>query len=95
MYVAAQVLGGPGERKSGDRSAHPKVETKRGNEGERILYAKKYAERGKAYGILFIFSLCCECSKLDYVHSHVIHRVNQAEYASFCATGIREYLFNT
>ena len=32
------------------------------------------------YGILFIFSLFYEYSNLEYVHIHVIRRVNQAEY---------------
>ena len=39
----------------------------------------EYAERGKYYGILFIFSLFCEYSNLEYVHINVIYRVNQAE----------------
>jgi len=40
----------------------------------------EYAERGKEYGILFILSLLCEYSHLEYVRIHVIYRVNQAEY---------------
>ena len=32
------------------------------------------------YSILFIFSLFYESSNLEYVHIHVIYRVNQAEY---------------
>jgi len=41
----------------------------------------EYAERGKAYGILFIFSLSCEYIHLEYIRIHVIYRANQAEYA--------------
>ena len=40
----------------------------------------EYAEQGKAYGILFIFSLFYEYMYLEYARIHVIHRVNQAEY---------------
>jgi len=40
----------------------------------------EYAERGKEYGILFMLSLFCEYGNLEYVHFHVIYRVNQAEY---------------
>ena len=40
----------------------------------------EYAERGKEYGILFIFSLFCEYIHLEYVRIHVIYRVNQAEH---------------
>jgi len=40
----------------------------------------EYAEREKEYGILFIFSLFCECIHLEYVRIHVIYRVNQAKY---------------
>jgi len=32
------------------------------------------------YGILFMFSLFCEYIRLEYVRSHVIYRVDQAEY---------------
>jgi len=32
------------------------------------------------YGILFIFRLLYEYIHLEYVHIHVIYRVNQAEY---------------
>jgi len=39
----------------------------------------EYAERGKEYGILFIFSLCCEYVHLEYERIRVIYRVNQAE----------------
>jgi len=44
----------------------------------RILHVE-YAERGREYGILFIFSLFCESSNLEYVHIHDINRVHQAE----------------
>ena len=40
----------------------------------------EYAERGKEYGILFIFRLCCEYMHLAYVRIHAIYRVDQAEY---------------
>jgi len=40
----------------------------------------EYAERGKEYGILYIFSLVCEYIQLEYVRIYVIHRVDQAEY---------------
>jgi len=43
----------------------------------------EYAERGKSYGILFIFSLFCEYGNFEYVHIHVIYRVNQAEYVIY------------
>ena len=39
----------------------------------------EYAERGTEYGILFMFSLCCEYVHLEYVRIHVIYRVNKAE----------------
>jgi len=32
------------------------------------------------YGILFIFSVFCEYSNLEYVHIHVVYRLNHAEY---------------
>jgi len=40
----------------------------------------EYPERGKEYGILFIFSLFYEYIQLEYVRSHVIYRVHEAEY---------------
>jgi len=40
----------------------------------------EYAERGKEYGILFIFSLFCEYVHLEYVRIRVIYRVKQSEY---------------
>ena len=59
----------------------------------------EYVERRTEYGILLICSLFCEYRNLEYVRIRVICRVNQAEYAvrihMACATGIREYLFNT
>jgi len=36
----------------------------------------EYAGRRIEYGILFIFSLFYEYSNLEYIHIHVIHRVN-------------------
>jgi len=38
-----------------------------------------YAERGKEYGILFMYSLFCEYAHLGYERVRVIYRVNQAE----------------
>jgi len=40
------------------------------------------AGRRRKYGILFMFSLVCECSNLESVHVRVpvIYRVEQAEY---------------
>ena len=40
----------------------------------------EYAERGNEYGILFIFSLFCDYTRLEYVRIHAICRVHQAEY---------------
>jgi len=40
----------------------------------------EYAERGKYYGILSIFSLFCEYIQFEYVRLHVIYRGTQAEY---------------
>ena len=40
----------------------------------------EYARGRIAYGILFILSLFYEYSNLEYVHIHIIYRVNQAEY---------------
>ena len=40
----------------------------------------EYAERGKEYDILFIFSLVSECSNLEYEHVPVEYRVHRAEY---------------
>ena len=63
-----------------------------------ILHVE-YADRGKSYGILFMFSLFCEHIHLEYVRIHAIYRVNPAEYvysySCGCATGICEYRFNT
>ena len=39
-----------------------------------------YAERRKKYSILFIFSLFCDYTSLEYVRIHVIYRVSQSEY---------------
>jgi len=39
----------------------------------------EYAERGKEYGIPFIFSLFCEYTNLEYGRIYVIYRINQAE----------------
>jgi len=40
----------------------------------------EFAKQRTEYGILFIFSLFCEYSNLEYVRVPVIYRVNQAEY---------------
>ena len=40
----------------------------------------EYAERGREYGILFIFSLVCEYIHLEHVRIHAICRDNQAGY---------------
>jgi len=40
----------------------------------------EYAERGKEYGILFIFRLFCEYIQPESVRMHVIYRINQVEY---------------
>ena len=40
----------------------------------------EYAEQGKYYGILFIFSLFREYMYIECVRMHVIYRLNQAEY---------------
>jgi len=40
----------------------------------------RLTQRGKEYGILFIFCLFCEYIPLEYVRVPVISRVNQAEY---------------
>jgi len=39
----------------------------------------EYAERRIEYGILFIFSLLYEYTNLEYVHIHLMYRVDQAE----------------
>jgi len=41
----------------------------------------EYAERGKEYGILFIFSLLCKYIQFEYVRIHVLYRGNQAEHS--------------
>jgi len=45
-----------------------------------LILHVEYAERGKEYSILFTFSLFCEYSHLEYVHIHVVYKVNQAKY---------------
>jgi len=40
----------------------------------------EYAERGRKYGVLFIFNLFCEYIDLEYVRVPVVYRVNQVEY---------------
>jgi len=48
----------------------------------RSPYHVEYTERGKDYGVLFIFSLFCECIHVEYVRIHLMYRVNQAEYVT-------------
>ena len=75
------------------RSDRPELTLRIGTRGLAILDAPtqrrlmrvsslhvEYAERGNAYGILFIFSVLCEYARLEYVRIHVVYRVNQAEY---------------
>jgi len=45
----------------------------------RVLHVE-YAERGNEYGILFIFSMICENTRLEYVRIHVVYRAYQAIY---------------
>jgi len=53
----------------------------------------EYAERGKEYGILFIFSLFCEYIHLEYVRIHVIYRVDQTEYGiHILVVALQEYV---
>jgi len=54
---------------------------RKGSEGctERSLYVE-YARGRLKYGFLFRFSLFYEYSNLEYVHIHVIYRVDWAEY---------------
>ena len=40
----------------------------------------EYAERGKEYVILFMFSLFCEYMNLEYIHVHAIYRTDLADY---------------
>jgi len=42
-----------------------------------------YAKRGTEYGMLFICSLFCEYSHIEYVRNHVIYRVHQAAYVIY------------
>ena len=44
-----------------------------------ILHVKN-AERGRKYGILFIFNLVCEYINLAYVRVPVVYRVDQVEH---------------
>jgi len=64
-----------------------------------ITQPVEYAERGNEYGILFTCSLFCEYSILEYVRIYVMDRVETGgirhSHSCGCATGIREYLFNT
>ena len=65
---------------------------------ERALTLRvEYAERGKEYGILFMFSLFRECPSIDKYPCHIQGQPGgiHYSYSCRCATGIREYLFNT
>ena len=44
-----------------------------------ILHVENAAQ-GNEYGILFMFSLFCEYTRLEYERVHVICRVHQAKY---------------
>jgi len=46
-------------------------------------------------GILFIFSLFYEYSRLEYVHIHVIYRVHQAEYGIHILVAASQDYVNT
>jgi len=48
--------------------------------GQSAALYVEYAEPGKEYGILFICSLCCECTRFEYGRVYVMYRVHQAEY---------------
>ena len=53
----------------------------------------EYAERGNEYGILFIFRLFSEYTRLEYVRIHVIYRVNQAKYGiHILVVALQEYV---
>jgi len=47
----------------------------------------EYAERGKEYGILFIYGLFCEYIHLENERIRVIYKVNQAEYGIHILVG--------
>jgi len=56
-------------------------------------YMLNTRNRGKEYGILFIFSLFCEYIHLEYVRIHVIYKVNQAEYViHILVVALQEYV---
>jgi len=59
------------------------------------LHVEYVAGRIK-YGILFISSLCYEYSSLEYVHTHVIYRVDQAEFViRILVAASQKYEYNT
>ena len=62
------------------------------------LYVE-YAECRQTDGILFLFGLFCEYSSLAHGGIYIVYRVSTGgirhSYSCGCATGIREYLFNT
>jgi len=55
----------------------------------------EYAERGKEYGILFIFSLFYEYIPLEYVRIPVVYRVHQAEYGIHIRVAVSQEYVNT
>ena len=56
----------------------------------------EYAGGGRMkYGILFIFRLFYEYSDPEYVHIHVIYRVNQAEYGIHILVAASQEYVNT
>jgi len=58
-----------------------------------VLLRVEYAKRRNKYGIRFILSLFYEYIHLEYVHVHVIYRVDQAEYVSHILMAVlQEYV---
>jgi len=63
--------------------------------GERLATLHvEYAERRIEYGIIFSFSLY-EYTHLEYVHIHVIYRVNKEKYAIRIPTAAPQEYLNT
>ena len=64
-----------------------------------VVLRIEYAVRGNEHGILFIFSQLGEYIQAEYVRIHVILQAStggtQYSYSCGCASGIREYVFNT
>jgi len=55
----------------------------------------EYAERGKEYDILLMFSLFCEYINLEYVRVPVIYKVNQVEYVIHIRVAASQAYVNT